>query len=83
MNDVNVKDDSNRYKIDSENIKNTIIKLKIDERNNNLNYIIENRLKSQNIKVSEDMFLEINNSDIIIVNNEKFPVSLEIEVYEK
>ena len=83
LNDVNVKDDSNIYKIERINIKNKILKFKINETNFNLNYIIENMLKSQNIKIEEDMNLEIYDSDLIIVNNEKYDVTLEIEVFDK
>lgn len=83
LNGVNVNDESNRIKINSKKTNNKIIKFNIDERNNNLNLIISNSLKSQNITLSEDTYLEIYDSDLTIINNKNYPVTLEIEFFAK
>ena len=83
LNGVNIKDESNRIKINSKKTNNKIIKFNIDERNNNLNLIISNSLKSQNITLSEDTYLEIYDSDLTIINNKNYPVTLEIEFFAK
>jgi hypothetical protein len=75
-------DESNKKKILFNEIKNKIIKININD-NTNLSFLIDNNLKSQNLEVDKLIFIEIFDSDLIIINNNSFPVSFNLELYSK
>lgn len=75
-------DESNKKVILFNEIKNKIIKININD-NTNLSFLIDNNLKSQNLEVDKLIFIEIFDSDLIIINNNSFPVSFNLELYSK
>ena len=75
-------DESNKKVILFNEIKNKIIKINIDD-NTNLSFLIDNNLKSQNLEIDKLIFIEIFDSDLIIINNNSFPVSFNLELYSK
>ena len=75
-------DESNKKVILFNEIKNKIIKINIDD-NTNLSFLIDNNLKSQNLEIDKLLFIEIFDSDLIIINNNSFPVSFNLELYSK
>ena len=75
-------DESNKKIILFNEIKNKIIKINIDDYIN-LSFLIDNNLKSQNLEIDKLIFIEIINSDLIIINNNSFPVSFNLELYSK
>ena len=75
-------DESNKKIILFNEIKNKIIKINIDD-NTNLSFLIDNNLKSQNLEIDKLLFIEIFDSDLIIINNNSFPVSFNLELYSK
>ena len=82
LNENIVNDGSNKKKILFNEIKNKIIKINIDDYIN-LSFLIDNNLKSQNLEIDKLIFIEIINSDLIIINNNSFPVSFNLELYSK
>ena len=82
LNENIVNDGSNKKKILFNEIKNKIIKINIDDYIN-LSFLIDNNLKSQNLEIDKLIFIEIFDSDLIIINNNSFPVSFNLELYSK
>jgi hypothetical protein len=67
---------------DIDNINNTAIQIKTENKNYPIKILISNFLKSQNLYVVEDtLFQSINNSCTTIINDNNKSVSLEINFY--
>jgi len=71
-----------KYTINSNDIDNTAIQIKTENKNYPIKILISNFLKSQNLYVVEDtLFQSINNSCTTIINDNNKSVSLEINFY--
>jgi hypothetical protein len=75
-----VLESSGEYEIESEKLKNKFIKFNID----NLNLTFTNLLKSENIKynIVKNNLIKVNNSNLIIKNNNKNSIEIIYEIYE-